>query len=422
MKTRLAIIGFTVLLVNCGGARGPDLSGLGSSSGSVSNPPVGVTTEDAFYVRIFDQGYFPYYLNKAAAAWGTDCSVGSTLSSQSISCYLDVNEMDLYHQGFPNDDHIKIQYNVPAAMCDYFSFMPAWYYNKELGKGPAAIRVDMTKDTDGNLLSMDCTVDSVLYSGCTGIPEISIGANGIPECNYGCCVGSYSLTIFTTVTGGSATVQGPTDYNWPAWATDTGFKQCLGGQARTNWEHYTRGGFPVAAVSYVNDLGLNRIYQLVPPINDPNGGFNVEVANYYFDVSHTHTGYVLARSTDLPYAIDPVDDVTGDDLSAYTASEAYDFRCLDKNHEVKNRIRLYIRAWNTYADFLTYGTSGGVTYAPNVVGVEGTHCAGVLGYCDDYVKWDSVVGVGHFSRDLVGPYAAPLRTNYFPNERYSDDP
>ena len=420
---RILICAISLLLMSCGGAVGPDLSGLTPGS-STSNPVVGVTTNASFYVHVFDQGYFPFYLNKAGAAWGTDCAIDNSLSNQSISCYLDINEMDVYHGVYSLEDRITLQYNVPTGMCSYFSFMPAWYYNREIGIGPTAVEVDTAKDTDGNITSRDCVIDGTPYAGCTGMPEVHLDENGKPVCDYECCTGYYDLTLVETVAGGSPVPSVQRGLPWPQTESSNAFKTCLGGQVRTNWKEtlFTRGGFPVAEVTYVQSTGKNDIYRLYPPIQDPNGNHSVGIANYYFDVSHTHTGYVLPRSSDLPYAVDPIDDITGDDLSGYIASEAYDFRCLDKNREVVNRIRLYIRAWNTYSAFLAYGSSSGVTYDPNVVGTEGGSCDGVLGYCDDFVKWDSQVGVGHFSSDLIGPYSTGNRYRYFPRERYSTDP
>jgi hypothetical protein len=183
-----------------------------------------------------------------------------------------------------------------------------------------------------------------------------------------------------------------------------------------SWPAFTKRGLPESLLTFVAGTGLNSLFAFRPPIVVPNGGSVVSVANYYGDVSHTHTGYVVARSSNYPYAVDPVDDRNGTNLETFDSTmplvgnDAYEFRCLDEGKEVINRIRLYIRSWNTYTDFIAYGTSNGTTYNPDVTGDEGTACRGLVGPCNDLTKWDST--------SLTGPYTSANRVNYFPNETY----
>src|SRR5262249_8533077 len=85
MKSVLLSVGictFTILgLLACGANRGHNFSS--SSYETVNNPTVGVTQNNAFYVRLYDQGFYPFYMNQSTA-FGTECSIASGLSSQDI--------------------------------------------------------------------------------------------------------------------------------------------------------------------------------------------------------------------------------------------------------------------------------------------------------------------------------------------------
>jgi hypothetical protein len=61
-----------------------------------------------------------------------------------------------------------------------------------------------------------------------------------------------------------------------------------------------------------------------------------------------------------------------------TPSDTYEFQCLDTAKEIKNRIRLMIREWNTDADFVEGGD-------PDAGGAEGSFPAEPN---NDYLDWN----------------------------------
>jgi hypothetical protein len=431
-KNGIQIIGaaLTFTLVSCGGNARNFTS---ASSNGPSNPAVGTATSDAFYVRVYDQGLFPYYTNQAGA-WGTDCSIANGLTSQDIICYIDMNEGDLYASP------LSLQYNVPPSMCAYLDFKPYWYFNSEVGFGPSSYTEIINEDANGNVTSVECSVNGVPASpsvaGCSN-PAITVDQyTGTLLCAYNqsqslyggpnCCFGEYNAVVTVNSNG-----TGSTSYlNQQQWNdSETAVETCIGGPIRTtNWQYYTARGIPESLVTYTENLGVNSTFNMVPPISNPNGSTNVPIANFYGDVDHTHSGGTPHRTSTLPYAVDPIEDLSGNDLVHTDPSlpligqDSYEFRCEDRAFEVINRIRVYIRSWNTYADFLAYGSSNGVTYNPNVIGPEGTNCVGVAGDCHDRLKWDDIPFAGSapspFPSPVPTPWPAASTGYYFPNELY----
>ena len=52
----------------------------------------------------------------------------------------------------------------------------------------------------------------------------------------------------------------------------------------------------------------------------------------------------------------------------------FTWSCLDSAHEVKHRIHLIIREWNTEEEFTKFVDSNGSRGDPNIGGSEGTDC------------------------------------------------
>ncbi len=419
-----------LLLAACGGTARNFSS---SASSGPSNPAIGVATSDSFYVRVYDQGLYPYYTNQAGA-WGTDCSIPNGSTEQDIICYIDVNEGDLYA------NPVTLQYNVPAGMCSYLEYKPYWYFNNEVGFGPTSYTEIINEDSNGNVTSVDCSVNGVpatpSQAGCTN-PAITVDQyTGTLLCAYNqsqnlyggpnCCFGEYDAVV-SVVQSGVTTTNTLNQQQWNS--SENGVTSCIGGPViTTSWPNFTPRGIPEGQITYTYTSGLNTTFAMVAPVTNPNGGSVVTVANYYGDVNHSHTGGNPTRTSTQPWAIDPVQDRSGNDLLNTDPSmplqgqDSYEFRCEDRAFEVLNRIRVYIRSWNTYADFLAYGTSNGTVYNPNVSGAEGTNCVGVAGDCHDFYKWDNIPYAGSAPSPFPSPIPTPWPTaswgEYYPNELY----
>ncbi|MCK6596914.1 MAG: hypothetical protein L6Q37_01005 [Bdellovibrionaceae bacterium] len=401
------VIFLVLILTSCSADK--KTTTIDNASSSLGNPAEGVTQEESFYVRIFDEGKYPYYMS-IKNDFSSSCEIKNGADPKNIECVADINELDLYYHG------VKLQYNVPSEMCDYVQMGTYWYHNYEIGYGPSSVVINVSKDTNGNILSTSCTMDGV--AGCNNTEAFYDSANDKLSCVYdhsdgegpNCCLGSYTKQIVTTVTGGSAT----SSFVKTSWGGSA--KECIGGAGKTNWEHYSKDFFPISYVAYTKGEGKNKVYEVTAPIKTSNVGTNFPVANYFTSGSHTHTGYVSTRSSVYPFFIDPIDDRGGTVFSSYQiGSPYYYWKCLDKDHEIKYQIRVSIREWNTYAEFLKYGTSSGASGDPDVVGAEGScdYSSANSSYsCNDYRDLDDIyTGYG-------GSYNSTYKSQYFPSEEY----
>ncbi|MEK6773684.1 MAG: hypothetical protein AABY64_07070 [Bdellovibrionota bacterium] len=399
------IFSMILLLFACGGE--PPVASSDSSSNG-DNPKVGQTQEDAAWVIVRDDKTFPFFMNKLGT-FGQACEIKAGAANQNLDCTVDINELDLYYQG------LTLQANFPTSMCTYVVHKPYWHYNYETGIGPATVAI--TKTTlNGTATGTTCLMDGV--AGCNGT-EVTYSATEGLQCIYNhtkfegpnCCLGKYTYSETLNETGATPTVT--TTNTISSWGGN--YRDCIGGQAKTDWELFAKDGFPIGEISYAQGKGYNKAYQLKSILKTTGSSYSLAIANNYkrYDVAtppnHRHTGYVVATSTDVPYMVNPVDDRNG--TSMPSGNIAYAWQCLDRDHEVAYSINVYVREWNTYAEFLTYGTSLGVSGNPDITGVEGTNCDYTLGsgQCDDYYDLDTATPY-----NLFGPHTSGNRSLYFP--------
>jgi hypothetical protein len=126
-----------------------------------------------------------------------------------------------------------------------------------------------------------------------------------------------------------------------SWSGDAG--ACLYGPA-IETQSLTSAGFPMPDIYYVKGEGKNDVYKPSSPIQKL--ASNVYLANYFDPADHNSpfVGYPGALNITHRY---------------------YELRCLDRAHELKARIRVQIRDWNTYAEW-----EKGSTGDPEFTGTE----------------------------------------------------
>tara|TARA_B110001454_G_scaffold218991_1_gene249082 strand:+ start:128854 stop:130035 length:1182 start_codon:yes stop_codon:yes gene_type:complete len=392
----------TITLIAGCGKEAEDDTSSSSSTSSGNNPTLGVVQDDAFYVRVFDEEKFPYYMSKLGD-FNTKCAIASGSSAQNLDCVLDMNELDLYFHG------VSFQYNVPSGMCSYFSRSTYWYYNYEVGYGPSTFVRNETKDASGNLVSSSCVIDGVTQAGCSN-SESSYGTDG-PSCIYNytasggpnCCMGSYTKTVNTTTPSGTTSTS-----EVLGWGGN--YAGCIGGAGKTNWTELDKVGKPVGVIEYTPSTGLNQKYDVTGPQFKSNTGLNIPIANFYTASKHTHGAYVGSTTSSYPYIVDPIDDRSGSPLPS--GNPAYTWTCYDRNLEIVNRIRVYIREWNTNKEFVKYGTTSGASGDPDISGFEGTECdytSSMGGRCNDRTDLDD---------NTFTNYNSTTKPLLFPNEEY----
>ncbi|MCB0365627.1 MAG: hypothetical protein H6624_04340 [Bdellovibrionaceae bacterium] len=416
------VLSAAVFTSGCGSEGTSDSASSGDDDddddGGGTNPPVGEVDNDNFWIRVYDTAKYPYHMH-ATTGFADECKIDAAATDQTLDCVIEMNEGDLYfHQ-------LQMHYNVPPDMCTYLTRTPYFFYNQEPGIGPSTVNYEVAYSTTGSLVGHNCTVDGVANTA-----NSSTGPNGSPDgagcsidnaqlnfrelnfdpqnaavsCVYdqqqtggaNCCFGDYtmSLTIWREDSGGAFSASSTSiDGKWGG-----SFTSCLGGPVRTNaWTDKSNDGWPLNLISYVFGEGLNTTFNLAKLIEEPKGYDTLTIANHYSTLAgvHDHTDFEngSAWASSKPYMIDPLDDRSGSDMRGWTTSDSYDFKCLDKAFEVRNRIRVYIREWDAYADYLAYISSAGVTVAPDRYGIsEGDpSCVGIYGPCNDKYDIDDLV-------------------------------
>lgn len=407
---------FTAIILNSGcGSKGessfslPSLSGSDGSGDGVDGTSDGTGDPTQFYVAIKADPNVVAHVRKSTS-FSTNCAISTSDSLSDITCYVDTPEGELFTNG------LTFKYNVPANMCRYLRRAPYWYYNHEVGVGPTSIGMNITKNGSGDITSYLCSVDGGAAGSCSGHTEVSFNnSDNSATCVYdqskyggkNCCFGLYSKTITTTTPGGTTS-----DSSIKSWGGELG--SCIGGPGSTDWENKSLG-VPTPTLENAK-YGLVGEYKIKAPMMSTFSSSNIPIANYYHPTAHSHRGLVSTRVTNLPYFLDPVDDRNGSLLPGSlgsTPNDNYTFECLDEAWKVKHRVRVYIREWDTYPDFLNYIASSGVTVNPDlgIIAIEPGGCTGIYGPCNDQLDMDDFLSV------LGGSYdhsSATRKNLYYP--------
>jgi hypothetical protein len=343
--SRFTILGLSVAtaaLIALGGCKKADEDGTTQSPvGSVYNPPVGVVDDSAgFYVRAIANAEAPMVIHAGnpnqyneTGSYDisrTECRINSTsdpIATRDIMCYAEAEELDLYYWG------ISLQYNVPSTMCTYVRFTPYYFWMKPAGFGPSnsAYSVNATgtinptenAGADGSYCAFDYTAEK--------------GPN--------CCEGNYTLT--KTVWNPQTMMFDPpaaTPANWGGKMSD-----CLGGPA-TLTQKKSLTGWPLPDFYYVGGKGINLSYEVKAPM-DLLMGSNLHAANY-FNSSDFMDNTTWPRSFNPASAVVttppsyPPASVTLATQTSARAMPFFELSCLNRNNDVKARIRFMVRSWD----------------------------------------------------------------------------
>lgn len=425
--------------VGCtGGKVSSSFGSSGTSGNSVSDIPEGssngITDPNFFYVGVDSENNAIAHVHKTGA-FGTSCSIDPKTAAplQDISCTVDVPEGELYHHG------MKFVYNVPPDMCRFLRRKTYWYYNYPVGVGPKVISINR-HFIDGALVNdYTCTVDGVTSAAgtCSPFTEVSIDVNElILTCAYTTtkpdksvvngCFGNYSLSVTDrsedTEAGTDSTTTTDSESSWGGTIAEV-----LGGAARSSGWPTSSLGIPLNLEDDAAKGIVSANYSIPAPIDTVASDSNIEIANNFALGGHAHDGFISAATTTLPYFIDPIDDLDGSTIPASTQADfqngnilrpgqsSYEFQCLDQAYEVLHRVRVNVREWDVYQDYVNYVSSKGATEVPDRSGAEGgPNCSGVTGNCNDEDDIDDfLVGLGG-TYDTTIPAGISKRKNYFP--------
>lgn len=317
---------------------------VGGGSGGSSNPSVGDTPSDAagFFIKLLSDNA-EITLHRADVQYedssnvrqdaGTtnlteECKITSSDTGDDLDkfCIAEMEELDLYFNA------LTLQYHVPPSMCSYVSFIPYYFYVFEPGQGPSSVSYALA-----------------VGGGTIEYPDGNT-KDGIPYCQYdyttlssefpNCCTGKYTLTIqdfpqnkVTTTTGNP----------WNGKASN-----CIFGNA-TTWDFKDELDFPTPRITYVEGVGYNQSFSISAAGKTGSYASNIWAGNFYNPSDHT---WVAGKGT-TPSGVDPnrpqalriPENVAG--LDKHLPSDTYRVICYDRAQEIKARIRLMIREWNS---------------------------------------------------------------------------
>ena len=406
---------------------------------SIGNPidriPIGQVEQNGFWVNVKNDNHRT--IMSSNLGFKTPCYISKEATSNTLmTCYLDMLEGDLYLYD------IDIQYNSPPRLCASVTTQPAWHYNQSVGVGPRSVEIRVFEPDEGPAVVTDCQAweeSSESMIACSAHPELfgALSTFG-PSCVYNregsangvnCCLGDYTFTrhIVATTAPGAPILS--TEVELRQWNSG-GATQCLGGAVRGGWDLVDANGYPARKVERVgradsqDNLGLNEAIQLTRPILVTANSFSI-YSNFFSleDTPHRHRGFHDDRFSNLPYAVDPIDDLDGSSIRP--GRPFYQFRCLDDGFEVLHQIDLFIREWNTLEDYLAFELTQGATYNPNRRGAEGVDCdySPIFGsgQCNDFRDFDDIlfdVGGAYLTDILPVPERDAIRSTYFPNIVY----
>jgi hypothetical protein len=385
----LVLISSMMGLAACGGGAGGGnqfVSAPSDGGGTGGGGTGGTISNAGMYVAVAQQDQPVVTALHKFYNYDTPCSI-TPGASQDIECLLNIRELDLFSQG------LKLEFNVPAGMCDYIGDLPYWYYNRPAGYGPTAVTVNV----DDAASTSSCTYNANSGGAVAGVmaghtcifPGGSATVEGGVSCAYdystsggpNCCSGTYTLTTNYKPPVGAATV---TTLPNKSWGGTIG--KCAGGPAYVSGSGWTTNS--VSGMPYVqirNGLsGTNKYYKIAAPISLKSAD-NTFAANFWDWTDYQGSTHPAAT---LPLPMKYSTDLLGNALPLNTRpNPAYTFTCLDTAYEVKHRIRLYINEWDESSQFINYlSPATRATSTPDAV--PGSTCDITNDTCDDFPGWN----------------------------------
>ncbi len=402
----------TYMLSSCGGAFLNSTS-LFSSLPSVEGESNNIPSKDFFYIKISEAYYrgthgfdlLDYEMYESTNGPGYDCkiSVNEESSTADMYCMFDVLEGDLFFH------KLEFEYNAPPGMCDYVFFKTHWHYNQKSGYGPLEVykkkklkpvrrycpvrqtsdlcHGDCKEGNDTNPNNSDCNIEDgeeyCLGRSATSIDEETCEDTASELCKYNnthsedegenCCIGEYNLYDVEK----STTEPENEGISWGG-----NLRECIGGLGRFAGGEggHTPDGHPSILIEN-SKAGLRKTYE-IPAIIDSlvtkrkvrkcKDGFHPKKKS--FVTANYWTG--IEDGTDTPQFYKP-DNTHYDYHPEVRPKSGYPyitFACKDQAHEIKHRIHLIIREWNSQEEFRDFKESQGDSGDPDVVGEAGGDC------------------------------------------------
>lgn len=320
----LILFSLFFLMQSCGGP--PPEAPVVVDPKSTTEAPLSGTFYLVAYQGLTTTPYTSHKLLAGDSSWSQPCSVSAAelnTTNANISCLIEAHELDLYAQG------TTLTASFPQNACEYVSETPYFYFKYLPGVGaPGPLPYSAANPT--------CIYD---YR---------------PQKGPNCCTGTWAMN-----SGVDPTSQ-------PARSGKYGgdFSNCYGGPALKDmgknngipatqlYQNLTAGGKISRSLKGLFDLPADeRVFS------------NVQIANYYTPSDHSHLTNNPTLVGTAPIAFDyQSDSFTGIN---YPTSPFYVYTCYDTDQEIKARITLQIREWNTISELHQGGNPNVSGLAPN---------------------------------------------------------
>ena len=230
-----------------------------------------------------------------------------------------------------------------------------------------------------------------------------------------CCLGEYKLIDSDTQA-----------IEKKEWGGDV--KGCIGGLARMNWTTFNKEGYPITVVEESGSKVFKKDYKLYPLDAKVLGQYSFPTANFFKaieddkattelpDFYYSDDGFCFVSNDDKRYfrlctneadceSSHACNEGTAGVWKSFGGHPFITWSCLDNAKEVKHRIKMLIREWNTQEEFNSFKESEGSRGDPDISGKEGSEC-------DYYEKTDTVFGNCNDLKDADDFGADDFNTDY----------
>lgn len=340
--------------------------------GSITSPPAGLVSHTVpalgqntgatlgttdFYVDVVPSSSTSAFLH-VDGDWTQPCMTDMGNTNQDLVCDLEINEEDLYTQGF------SLTYQAPPEQCQYLRRDMYWYYQFQTGSAPTTVN---ETTTDGVVTAL---------SSAGGDTSVFLDSNSAIHCGFdystsspvagpNCCEGSYTYILRTQVTGSPDTVT-TTVVPWsgkksncvngpaagPGNAVLAGIHTATAPSAAQPKDAY---GYPEPIIEFIGSTAISGLFVAAAPITQAFKSSNVYLSNYWAG-PYGLTSSSQRVPTSAPLAFWPGNAAKGASATNAPAGEAfYRFDCLDNGGEYVNRLRIMVRSWSTVSEFNAQG-------------------------------------------------------------------
>ncbi len=265
----------------------------------------------------------------------------------------------------PDDYHCGVKNNRPAEGCftTTGNNENTIQYNREenipdplptppIRQGEADTEYSCLYDLEA------CDDDTTIYNTEEGVCPYNKESEDSKKGLGNCCLGDYRLF--------NSENQASEEKEWGG-----NIENCIGGLARIEWSSFNDTGFPITSIRQSASRGVRDQYTLYPLIDKVKGRQTFPTANFFKNIERDK------KTTDLPAfykANEGNKDGCGKGRPCPKGHPFLTWSCFDKAKEVRHRIHLLIREWNTIAEFTKFKESKGGRGDPDITGDEGKLC------------------------------------------------